>query len=252
MCSGRASAGEYNAFEKLGNPGWNWQSLLYYMKKGESFVPPSTIPDSAHGAVLDPKAHGTNGPLKQTYPLWHSELHHLFLKACETTGLSINPDPASGENIGVSSLVATIDPETATRVSSYTAYFEPNKERPNLMALIGAQATRVIFNTNTDPEDIIANGVDFIHNGLLYTAKAKREIVLSAGSFQTPQLLELSGIGQKKYTTDIGIKQLIDLPGVGENLQDHAIVYNSFEVQSHFSTAEATLNREHNQVLLDL
>lgn len=251
MCFGRASAAEYDGYEKLGNPGWNWESFRHYMKKGEGLNPPPPGLISGEGVNLNPEAHGFDGPIKQTYPLWSSGLHPLFLEACEGTGVPLNPDPAAGKNVGVSSLVEAIDYRDATRVSSYTAYLKPNDKRPNLIVLVGAQATKVVFSTDSKPEELVATGVDFLHHGKQYTANVKKEIVLSTGSYKTPQLLELSGIGQKKYTTDLGIKQLVDLPGVGENLQDHNILYSVFEVQGHFETLETALDPVKRDELLD-
>jgi hypothetical protein len=103
--------------------------------------------------------------------------------------------------VGVSSLVAAIDPKDATRVSSYTvniscqqsfvlliftlsllqAYLKPNETRKNLVVLSGAHVTKVLFNTGTGSEELVAEGVKFLHHGSLYTAKAKKEVILSAG-----------------------------------------------------------------------
>jgi choline dehydrogenase-like flavoprotein len=95
--------------------------------------------------------------------------------------------------------------------------------------LTGAQATKIVFNPTKNSAGLYtATGVSFSYGGTIYTANAKKEIVLSGGVFNTPQLLELSGIGGRGLLSGLGIQTLIDLPGVGENLQDHAMTPCSF------------------------
>jgi choline dehydrogenase-like flavoprotein len=103
------------------------------------------------------------------------------------------------------------------RSYSASAYYCPASRRTNFHVLTGAQATKILFNSSGN--DIKATGVSFVSNGASFTAKASKEVVLSAGSVQTPQLLELSGIGNKTILSNLGIETLVDLPGVGMNLQ---------------------------------
>jgi choline dehydrogenase-like flavoprotein len=110
--------------------------------------------------------------------------------------------------------------------------------------LTGAQATKIVFNPTKNSAGLYtATGVSYSYGGTIYTAKASKEIVLSGGVFNTPQLLELSGIGDKVLLTGLGIQSLVDLPGVGENLQDHAMAPCSFIVTpGHHTWDELRIN----------
>ncbi|KAH9954469.1 glucose-methanol-choline oxidoreductase, partial [Russula dissimulans] len=110
-------------------------------------------------------------------------------------------------------------PRSGTWSSTLTGYFETNANREDLVVLTGAEATKVFFKATTQGKaPRVAEAVEFISGGKKYTVKARREVIMSAGTFKTPQLLELSGIGDKNLLKQFGIETLIDLPGVGENL----------------------------------
>jgi choline dehydrogenase-like flavoprotein len=117
------------------------------------------------------------------------------------------------------------------------AYYAPNAGNANFLVLTGAQATKINFSsTKNNAGQYTATGVTFSYNGTIYTASASKEIVLSGGVFNTPQLLELSGIGNPTLLDGLGIQTLIDLPGVGENLQDHQMTPVSFIVKPGYTT----------------
>ncbi|KAF8876180.1 GMC oxidoreductase [Infundibulicybe gibba] len=227
---------EYNALETLGNPGWNWDNLLPYFKKSENLtVPPSAMADK-YQIRPDPEFHGTNGPVHATYPIWYSDLHDPFMEALGVLDVPPNLDPQNGHNVGRYVASAAIDPKSVTRSYPVSAYFEPNKDRPNLHILTGAHVTKVL--TSPQSGTVVATAVQFRHENELFLAKAQREIILCAGSYQTPQLLELSGIGNPQILQKISIETVVDLPGVGENLQDHPYVPVIREVTSETQTYE--------------
>jgi choline dehydrogenase-like flavoprotein len=209
MQLGRASAPEYDAFETLGSKGWNWQELLKYFKKSEKLA---YSQDEQCGVKPELDFHGTSGPVFKTLPRWKNPMMQTYVKTCENLGILLNTDSANGNTVGVWSAPAcTIHPETATRVSSATAYYEPNKTKQNLVVITGAHVTRIIFNGK------VAEAVEYLKDGELQSVSVKKEVILSAGSFQTPQILELSGIGDEKILQSHGIPVVVHLPGVGRN-----------------------------------
>ncbi|KAL4251315.1 GMC oxidoreductase family protein [Abortiporus biennis] len=232
MTTTRANKDEYNAFETLGNPGWNWPQFLSYLKKSELAL------------KLDHKFHSDHGPIQKSYTPFIPALHKPFLDSFNALGVEINLDPQNGDNAGVFTMTVSVDPDTMTRSSATTGYYLPNSGRPNLHLLSDAQVTRII--TDTRGDTIRATGVEYKQGGELFTAQCTREVIVAAGSYQTPQLLELSGIGNPKVLNKFGIPVVVDLPGVGENLrtcpsnltEDHPCVPIIREVNSDTQTRD--------------
>ncbi|EIM88948.1 alcohol oxidase [Stereum hirsutum FP-91666 SS1] len=242
---GRASAAEYDAYEVLGNEGWNWPEFLKYLKKAETFTPPPPEIAKQHHVNYEAQYHGTDGPIQMTFPVWFNDLHLPFLEASAARGIPYNSDNGDGKNNGSFTGTFCIDPRTGTRSYSTTGYYLPNAERKNLVLLTGAHITRILFE-DTQGSDVVATGVEFLKDGQTLVAKAKREVVLCAGTHQTPQILELSGIGKSEILKKHGIKQIVDLP-VGEGLQDHVWVHFIFEISKDIFTLESL--RESPEVL---
>ncbi|KAJ7766704.1 alcohol oxidase [Mycena metata] len=211
----RGHAAEYDAFETLGSPGWNWKSLAPYFKKSEAFI---ASPEQIKTYRVSPneETYGTDGPIKRNLPQKAGGFAEPFLKGLESLGIAHNPDSFSGDNRGWSAGNRSIDAQ-ATRSSSASGYYEPNKSKSNLVIVTGAHVTRVLFNKRDGDSDLVASGAEYLKNGQLQTANAKSEVILCA--FQSPQLLELSGIGDAKLLRSLGIDVLLDLPGVGNNLR---------------------------------
>ncbi|KZV84012.1 alcohol oxidase [Exidia glandulosa HHB12029] len=228
-----------SAWEQLGTPGWNWREMLQYMCKSETTVAPSEEFQETYSAKFNAACHGSSGPLVSSYPNWVNDKHTAFLSAARATGLSENLDPNNGDNVGAWTFNCGIDPRTATRSYAATAYWAPNADRANLLLVTSAQAFKITF---VPPDSIdheaprVAQGVQFSCQGSVLYAKAGRDIVLSAGAIQTPQLLELSGIGDPAILGEHGIDCIVDLPGVGENLQDHIFVPITYEVADDCDT----------------
>lgn len=119
-----------------------------------------------------------------------------------------------------------IDPKTWTRSYSYTGYIEPHLDRTNLKVLTNAKAGKILLRKEGD--EAVASGVQFFVDGKEYNASAARKVISSAGSAQTPQILELSGIGDRSVLGKHGIKVLVENANVGKNLQDHPMVGISY------------------------
>ncbi|KAK2467407.1 hypothetical protein APHAL10511_000642 [Amanita phalloides] len=214
----RGHAGEYDAFEALGSPGWNWKSLLYYFKKSETL---SATPEELSKIDIRPlaDAHGSSGPLQISVPKWISETNTPFRSTLESFGIKHNPDGTSGNNVGIMGAYQTIHPTEVVRSSSATAYYLPNKDRSNLHVITGAHVKRVLFQALKVRGKLVASGAEYSKDGHTLAVSAKKEVIICGGSFQTPQILELSGIGSKKILDTHWIPVLYDLPGVGQNLQ---------------------------------
>ncbi|KAI0672992.1 GMC oxidoreductase [Trametes maxima] len=227
-------------FEELGNPGWNWGEFIKYMRKSETTSPLTPgIPPEYDLVSPEPEVHGDAGPLVKSYPTVFNSLHLLLTDAMEALGVPRNAEPCNGSNAGSSITFATVDPHSATRTCSMNAYYEPIANRKNLVVITGSRASRVKFLSGSSP--LVAMGVEFIKDGRAYNVKARKEVILSAGAFQTPQILELSGIGNRTVLCDHGIETLLDLPGVGENLRkscDHEGVITIHEIDPAYETVD--------------
>ena len=149
-------------------------------------------------------------------------------------------DPKDGLAIGAYTTLLTIEPKNASRSYAGNAYFSVNAARPNLHVLTNAFVAKVDFARSEKP--LKATGLTFTVDGSRYTASARREVILSAGVFQSPQLLELSGIGDAALLQSLGIEALYGNPGVGENLQDHILLPLSFETAAGEETFESLRN----------
>ncbi|EIW60103.1 GMC oxidoreductase [Trametes versicolor FP-101664 SS1] len=247
-CSHRASAREYDALETLGNPGWNWAEFLKYMKKAETTIPLSSDVRPEYGipATQRDEWHGNSGPVVKSYPTNFNTLHIHITDALETLGVPKNPEPSNGINVGSVTTFAAVDPRTATRSYSANAYFEPNAGRKNLVVTTGSSVSRIIFRPESSP--LLATGVEFIHGDSTFTAMARKEVILCAGVFQSPQLLELSGIGKGDILNKYGIKILLDLPGVGENLR----VIMIHEIDPKYETVDFLQDPEESKLQQEL
>ncbi|CAE6481256.1 unnamed protein product [Rhizoctonia solani] len=247
MVFNRASKAEYDAWEKLGNPKWNWNSLLPYMKAAEHFTgvdPFRANSTNANSGGIFP-SQGTSGSIAASFNTWYSDIVIPYREAVANLGVPVNFDPDSGDPYGSYNSANAVNRTTGIRSYAANTYFAYNSGRTNFVVLTGAQATKLEFsNSTTGKPDgkLIATGVSFVYNSTIYTVKAKKEVILSAGSFQTPQLLELSGIGNATILRQNGIGPLVDLPGVGENLQDHLFLASSYELKPGRTTLDILRN----------
>lgn len=191
---------DYDSWAQAGNPGWSWAEVLPYFKKFESFAGPND------------GSRGTTGPVSVHEYGFRNELTLAALKAAQNEGIPGNRDYNSGRQEGFGYL--QINQRRGVRVSAAAAYLDPIRNRSNLRIETHAQVSRLIF------EGKRCVGVEYIHSGQKLTIRANR-VVLSAGAVQSPQVLELSGIGRPDVLGAAGIDVVHALPGVGENLRDH-------------------------------
>jgi choline dehydrogenase-like flavoprotein len=201
----RGQPGDFDDWRAAGNPGWSYGEVLPYFRKLE---------DHILGAS---EFHGAGGPVHVSDPsACVHPLCNTFIAACGTLGIAHNRDFNGAQSDGAGVWQVTI--KDGVRVSSASAYLRPAMRRANLDVRLRAQAVRVLF------EGTRASGVEYLQDGARQAVQARREVLLAAGAINSPQLLELSGIGGGALLRRFDIPVLVDNPAVGRGLQDHLAV----------------------------
>ncbi|MEW5420597.1 GMC family oxidoreductase [Amorphus sp. 3PC139-8] len=197
----RGQAADYDHWRQLGNAGWSYEDVLPYFRKAE---------DQENG---EDAFHGAGGPLRVSNLVERNPLCEAFIRSGVDAGIPRNDDfnGATQEGIGYYQLTT----RRARRCSAAVAYLRPAMKRTNLRVETGALVERILF------EGRRAVGAVFRQGERVVTVRAKREVILSAGSIKSPHLLLLSGVGPAEQLSELGVDVVHDLPGVGENLQDH-------------------------------
>ena len=197
---------DYDEWASLGNKGWGYQDVLPYFIRSEH---------NEQFNRLDPLYHGKDGPLNVTRATrFQTPLAGAFVEACTQSGIHANPDYNGAEQEGAGLFQFTI--KNGQRHSAASAFLKPVLNRPNLKVITSAHITQIIIESDR------AIGAEFVTGkSLTQRVMARKEVILSAGAFQSPQLLMLSGIGPADTLRSVGIQVKKELPGVGQNLQDH-------------------------------
>lgn len=223
----------------LGNPGWDWETINPYYKKAYTLTLPSEEKCKELGLeYVDQSIHSSNGPLQVSFPdALVDPGANAWIESLKGLGYQMKRDPFSGQVKGGYINAATIDPVTKTRSSSTSAYYLPAKDRDNLRLITGALVSRVVLEPGASGE-LTATGVQYSFNGEQVTAKARKEVIISGGVYNSPKILELSGIGSPEILNKAGIEVLVDNPNVGENLQDHPLAGVTFEAQDFVDTKD--------------
>ncbi|KAL2833853.1 hypothetical protein BDW59DRAFT_64599 [Aspergillus cavernicola] len=196
-----------DAWAKLGNSRWNWDSFRPYLQK------PFTVAGESG-----------EGPIKTTSPALVDGENNPLIQAWNDAHAEDGYEPTKGflgeeKTIGVRPFLATIDPVSGNRSSADSTYGTIAASRPNVTIVTEATVRRILF---TSEEGILtATGVEVVWNGATATVEATKEVLLAAGAFHTPKVLELSGVGDKNRLSGLGIPVILDQPGVGGNLQNH-------------------------------
>jgi 4-pyridoxate dehydrogenase len=208
----RGDRGDYDRWAANGADGWSYADVLPYFKRTE------TAEDGEN------EARGGSGPIGVQWTRATDPICAAWLEAAKLSGQRYNPDLSSGDAEGFGRTQYTI--RNGRRSSAATAHLRPARTRRNLTVRVRATATRVVI------ENQRATGVDYrVGNGAIVRAMAAREVILSGGVYNTPQLLMLSGIGPAAHLREHGIEIVADLP-VGKNLQDHLMATNLFARKS--------------------
>ncbi len=202
MIYARGHRSDFDRWAELGNPGWGYDDVLPYFKKSE-----------CNAIHRDSPFHGIDGPLHVTNLRSPSPLNDVFLQACQNQGIPFNPDLNGAEHHGCYHVQVT--QKDGERHSVAAAFIHPNLDRPNLDVRTGAHITRITFDGRR------ATGVQYERGGRAESVSARREVVMSAGAFGTPQILMASGLGPGAHLQSLGITTVLDIAGMGQNLQDH-------------------------------
>ncbi|HET7881896.1 MAG TPA: choline dehydrogenase [Acetobacteraceae bacterium] len=200
----RGNAADYDEWRQRGCTGWDWDSVLPYFKKAEH---------QERGAN---SFHGVGGPLHVSDQPHRAELADRVVEAAIQAGLPAIEDFNDGRQEGAGYFQSTTGKRR--RWSTATAYLRPARNRANLVVRPNAHATRILV------ENGEAVGVSYVSGGTSHTARARCEVIVSGGVFNSPQLLQLSGIGPAALLRELGIDVVHDLPAVGSHLQDHFYV----------------------------
>ena len=198
----RGAPSDFDQWAQLGNAGWGYADILPLFRRMESWQGPD--PD---------KLRGQDGPLRVTPSPWTHPLCEAFLDSAETLGIPRNPDYNGARQFGASYAQRTI--AGGRRQSAATGFLKPALNRPNLSVRTGAHATGVEFDGRR------AVGVTYQKSGQTQVVRARREVILCGGVINSPQLLQLAGIGDPTHLQALGIPLRHALPGVGQNLRDH-------------------------------
>jgi choline dehydrogenase len=193
---------DYDGWERLGNAGWSYREVLPYFRRAE---------DNSRGAS---DYHGTGGPMPVGELLCPNPLSRRFLDACFEVGITANADFNGAEQEGAG--FYQVSQRAGRRASAAVAYLRPALFRPNLTVRTEAHVQRVILESGR------AVGVEYRHAGRSMIARGG-EVILCGGAINSPQMLVLSGVGPEAHLHDKGVPVAVDLPGVGENLQDHLL-----------------------------
>ena len=220
----RGQAADYDGWRQMGNTGWGWDDVLPYFRKSE---------DHHKGET---ELHGAGGEWKVTTQRLSWDILRAFQEAAKEFGYLPTEDFNSGSNEG--SGFFEVNQKNGVRWNTTKAFLRPAMKRPNLRVLAHAMTDRLILDGKR------VTGVAFRHKGRPLTVTARREVLLAAGAINSPKLLELSGIGQPDRLSALGIPPVHDLPGVGENLQDHLQIRTVFKV-----SGTETLNEKANSLL---
>ncbi|KAM0718028.1 hypothetical protein Q7P37_006360 [Cladosporium fusiforme] len=219
----RGSRADYDGWESMNNPGWGWDSLSPYFRKHQCYDPNGEVHPDPQFMPYAAKEnhHGSEGPIHTSFNDCYEPFEYDFCKAAYEVGgkPSTLVDAWSGDHMGFYSSLAAVNRTTDPGRRSYaaTGYLLPNISRGNLKVLTGAMATKITLDGDA------ATGIEFNHSGQIHTVQASKEVILSAGVIQSPQLLELSGIGDPEILKAAGVPVKIENKSVGANFQDHVL-----------------------------
>ncbi|KAJ7258157.1 pyranose dehydrogenase [Mycena rebaudengoi] len=223
----RGSSADYDRWAKVtGDKGWKWDNMQRYFKKSEIM----TVPVDHHNTTgqFDPKLHGKNGPLGVTVGGFSQDIDALVMGRVDNTQFPFIEDYQDGSPIGLGWVQTTI--RNGTRANAATAFLDTAAGRPNLDVVINTRVLRVVYGSSKKIPAVELQREGGLGN--ILRAQAKKEVLLCAGSFNTPQILLNSGIGDKQALLALNITPIHDLPSVGKNLSEHPAVPTFWNTKS--------------------
>ncbi|KAL8741741.1 MAG: hypothetical protein Q9190_005690 [Brigantiaea leucoxantha] len=233
-----------DSWAELGNDGWTWNQMEPYYRKFYTL----SLPDEATSQHLgleyitemDKEA---RGPVQVSYTgVVQDPLSKAWIDTFKGIGHGMNGNPFSGLSMGGYANAATVDQSTKTRSYATTAYYAPAAQRTNLYVLTGAEVRKIDFG-EIDRQNV-ATAVHFHHEGNSSRVGIRKEVIVAAGTFQSPKILELSGIGSPKILEALDIPVVVENANVGENLQDHLMTGISLEVNDGIMTGDSLMRQD--------
>ncbi|WPH01193.1 alcohol oxidase [Acrodontium crateriforme] len=230
----RGSKKDYDAWAKLGNKGWDWEDLPRKPHTNPQYMPIAG-PDQYHGK---------DGPIHTSFNDYYEPFEEDFCKACYDVGgkASTLKDAWSGDHMGFYSSLAAVSreaDENGRRSYAATGYLKPNLGRKNLKVLCESLVSKITLDGNR------ATGVEFITNGEKHTVQASKEVILSGGVINSPQILELSGIGDPEVLKAAGVECLVANKSVGANFQDHVLGGILYDLKDGTRSLDSLQNPEY-------
>ena len=213
--------------DQIDDQSWTWENLQQYFKKSVAFTPPDTTKRAPNAsAEYNPNAFtASGGPLTVSYANYAQTFSSYIEGSLNEIGIPTVEDFNSGSLLGTQYCSSTIDPSNTNRESSQTSFLDAAAAYSNLKVYSVTMGEKILFDENQK-----ATGVQVSSAGLPFILSANKEVIVSAGAFQSPQLLMLSGIGPAAELQSFGIPVVADRPGVGQNLTDHVFFGPSYRV----------------------
>ncbi|KAH7309689.1 GMC oxidoreductase [Stachybotrys elegans] len=241
MAFDRGSRSDYDRWERLGLPGWNWETLLKYFKKAKTISPPQPDIAKEYNITVDHSVHGFKGYIQSTYAPFYWPTTRNIVDAFLELGIHIPADSGNGDAYGGYFTPQNRHPVTAARVSARDAYYETARDRPNFHILTDTLVTRLLTKGKSGSISISGVEVSSLRCLRTGTVTADKEVILAGGAIRTPQLLQVSGIGDPALLERFDIPVVVDLPAVGHNFHDHLHVpllvdHNASLVPSNLTT----------------
>ncbi|KAK4505388.1 hypothetical protein PRZ48_003351 [Zasmidium cellare] len=232
------SKSDLDIWRDLGNPGWGWDDIIPYFQRIERMHLPSDPTRTALSTeYIQPSLRGTSGMIHTS---WQSDAFNwaqeAWAKQSKAMGYPTSTDPRTGTSLGLFNQLTCVDPSDGTRSYAATTYLKAAEGRPNLKVVTESVVRKILWDTTgANPRAV---GVEMETGGSTTQIKASKEVLICGGVIQSPQLLELSGVGQRSLLEKHNIPVIVENESVGENLQEHPMVVLSWAVKPGHSTAE--------------
>ncbi|KAF4624906.1 hypothetical protein G7Y89_g13263 [Cudoniella acicularis] len=234
-----------DAWAKFGNTGWDWEGFAPYFQASCTLTKPSPAACAHLGLdYIDEKSSAKfTGPIHASFAEEVNDpLPKAWVETFKRLGYPVSGDPFTGEAVGGYINSMNIHPVTKQRSYATNAYYDPVRTRNNLQVVTSALVEKILLEGHAT--EVLAKGVSYVKDGKKQTAIASKEVILAAGVFNTPKLLELSGIGSASLLESLKIPVVIDNGNVGENLQDHPNAGLSFEVADGVETIDGLARQD--------
>ncbi|XP_012266950.1 glucose dehydrogenase [FAD, quinone] isoform X2 [Athalia rosae] len=215
----RGSRKDYDDWAKLGNPGWSYEDVLPFFMRSE---------DNLQVDEMDSGYHATGGPLTVTRFPYHPPLSGAIMEAGKELGYPVG-DLNGRSHTGFA--IAQTTSRNGSRLSTARAFLRPARGRRNLHVMLNSTVTRILFDN-----DKVAVGVEFLYNGQLHRVNVDKEVIVSGGAVNSPQILLNSGIGPAEELRSVGVPVIHNLPGVGKNLHNHVAYSVGFTINDTDTT----------------